>query len=153
MWTFSIQKTHITLHSSFWSFIGFLAKLMYQNKSACSKFNPVKSSRSWITTLSKKWVSAQIQIKEHSHFRWQCAEAWKRSLTWIWVNSNQSSLSKQYGHEWEEIPKRHAESLQTHCRAFDSIFLTGGRLNHCFRTCSPLQTHCRAFDSIFFNRR
>ena len=34
-------------------------------------------------------ASAQIQIDQHSYFRWWCAKAWKQCLAWFQNNSNQ----------------------------------------------------------------
>ena len=44
----------------------------------------------WMDNLSKKRASAQIQIEQHSDFRWQCAKAWKPFQAWFWINQNQS---------------------------------------------------------------
>ena len=46
--------------------------------------------------LSKKWMSAQIPIEKHSHFRYWCEKAWKQPLAWIWINDNQGHSVKLY---------------------------------------------------------
>ena len=40
--------------------------------------------------LAKERASAQIQIQQHSYFRWLRAKAWKRCQVWFWIDSNQS---------------------------------------------------------------
>ena len=42
-----------------------------------------------IDDLSEERASAQIQIEQHSDFRWLRAKAWKQCQTWFWINSNQ----------------------------------------------------------------
>ena len=49
-----------------------------------------------IDNLCKKRKSAQIQIEQHSYFRWPGAKlAWKQCLAWFQIDSNQSLQPNQ----------------------------------------------------------
>ena len=85
-------KLHPSLRSIFLSGIGLWVEIWHRNKTACSVWNPVQSSRSKSTTCPRKEerTSAQIQIEQHSDFRWRHIKAWKRCQAWFWINLNQS---------------------------------------------------------------
>ena len=82
------------LRSIFRSFICLWGKLGHGNNSACSESNPVQSKHIYIDNLSQKRASAEIQIEQHGHFRWQRAKAWKRCLARSWIDWNQSLQPK-----------------------------------------------------------
>ena len=77
-------KQQSSLRSIFQSFVGLWVKRLQTciGLWVWSKSCPVLSSK-----LSEIRASAQIPIKQHSHFR--CRRAWKRSLACFWVDCNQ----------------------------------------------------------------
>ena len=67
-------KQRPSLCSIVWSFIGLWVEMWHRNKTACSKSNPVQSTRSKLTTTSVQ-ENAQIRIEQYSDFRWRRAKA------------------------------------------------------------------------------
>ena len=97
--TFNRPKQRPSL-GSFRSFTILWVKTRHRNKSAWLESNPMQGSRSKSTLTDstqrpvKKCASAPIWMEGQSHFRWRCAEALKRSLAWVWTNSNSSLQPK-----------------------------------------------------------
>ena len=89
---FSIEISWMNLLIIHWS----LSKSQWKVSEQISLFQIKYSAEQQILIdyLSKRWVSAQIPIEENSHFQWCCAEAWKTSLAWIAIDSNQSLQQK-----------------------------------------------------------
>ena len=55
--------------------------VLSMNKSACSKLNPVQSSRFKSNICPR--TGAQIPVEQHCHFRLLCPRAWKQSPAWL----------------------------------------------------------------------
>ena len=52
----------------------------------------------WVDNLSKKRVSAQIRIEQHSDCRWRRAKAWKRCQAWFWIMA--TKVCRQTCRKW-----------------------------------------------------
>ena len=92
-------KQHPSLCSVFLSVIGLWGTKWQRNTTACSKSNPVQSSRSKSTTCPTQSEERAIRIEQHSDFRWWRAKAWKRCQAWFWIDGNQSLQPKSVANE------------------------------------------------------
>ena len=90
----------LNLSTIYWG----LSKEWHRNEAACSKLNPVQSTRS---KLSKKRESAWILIEQHSNFRWRNTEDWKQCLAWFWINHNQNLQPNLLQINWKPCRDQH----------------------------------------------
>ena len=79
-----LPKQRPLLRSNFRSLIGLWEKIWHRNKKSSAK------QQIYVDDLCEENASAQIRIEQHSDFRWQSAKAWKRCLSWFWIDHNQS---------------------------------------------------------------
>ena len=81
------------LRSIFLSFIGLWVKIWHRNKTACSKLNPVQSSRSKSTTYPRKGHLLRYELNSTatSDSRTQKLGNYVcHCLAWFWIDCNQS---------------------------------------------------------------
>ena len=74
----------------FLSVIGLWVKIWHRNKTTCSKWNPVQSSRSKSTTCPRKGCLLRFESNSTATSDGRHAKACKQYLAWFWIDCNQS---------------------------------------------------------------